>query len=46
MKWIPDALLVLGAASVAAGAWMLLPAAGLIVGGLAAMALGILAAKR
>lgn len=45
MKHLPDALLVVGAALVAYGAWLVYAPAGYIVGGIACLAAGWLLAK-
>jgi hypothetical protein len=41
---LPDALIVAGVGAVAYGAWLILPAAGFIVGGAILLTLGIRAA--
>lgn len=43
--WIPDALIASGAGAVAYGAWLVYPPAGHIVGGVLAMAGGVLLAR-
>lgn len=43
---IPDLLIVAGAGSVSYGAWLIYAPAGFVVGGLLALAFGILAAMR
>ena len=45
MKHLPDALLVVGAALVAYGAWLVYAPAGFIVGGLLTLYAGIKLAK-
>lgn len=42
----PDALMVLGAGSIAYGAWLLHAAAGFVVGGAFSLGAGILAARK
>lgn len=44
-SWIPDSLIASGAGSVALGAWMIFPPAGFIVGGVLAIAGGVLLAR-
>lgn len=43
--WLPDVLLVAGAASVSYGAWMIYPAAGFIVCGALAIYAGVSLAR-
>lgn len=43
---VPDALMVAGAASIAYGAWLVNPSAGLVVGGGFSLLAGVLAAKK
>lgn len=45
-SWLPDALLVGGAAAISAGAWQVYAPAGWIVGGVFALAGGLLLARR
>ena len=45
LGWAPDAVVAAGAGITAYGAWLVYLPAGFIVGGIAAMALGVLAAK-
>ncbi len=48
LPWIEifsDTLIVVGAGSVAGGAWMIMPAAGLIVGGFLALVIGTILAR-
>lgn len=44
-SWLPDALMVFGAWSIAYGAWMIYAPAGHIVGGTLAVAGGVLLAR-
>ncbi|MGE3346064.1 MAG: hypothetical protein AB7I35_01375 [Ramlibacter sp.] len=44
-RYMPDALMLLGAASVAYGAWLVYPPAGFIVAGGLSLAAGVLAAR-
>jgi hypothetical protein len=43
---IPDALIVLGVAAVSYGAWLLIPAAGYITGGVLMLVFGVLTALK
>lgn len=43
---VPDALIVIGVIAISCGAGLILPAAGLIVGGMLSLTLGVLGAMK